>query len=252
MSTVEKLLASIGGVALATFFIVGGLSWTHEGIEYGETLLFVLGAVLLVTVCSVIVFLALHFAVMRYGATKTQMLVAAIVGVLAGGGVSGYIAMTTPARPSYDDAFWDNARAVCNGIGIPEAPAYTETPGQHRVVAIGPDGEVSWTRSVPTDWLPSSLEDLELVVCLGPDEFFVVEMCQYVMAGGITRYQHEREFTLRSAHTALVVASGRFQGAPPEDCPARRNSDSDRAELHGSAVGIVGNARDWLGLYVNR
>jgi hypothetical protein len=252
MSFGDKYLAPLGRLALLALLSIISYLGVQNGIKNGNPSGVILGTVGLVLAGSILAYLALHYLLMRDAATRSKLLVALAVGVIAGGGVSALVARTTEIRPTYTDAFWEQVRQVCNGMGIAEAAAFTDTPGLHPLLYIDPGYAPSNQARIPVAWMPATPQELELVLCLGPDEYEEIEFCPYLGSGGITRYQHIRWLTLRSAQTGEEIESRRFMGSAPASCPYSK-SGSDSSELHGG----IPDAEDesvqyWLNPYVKR
>jgi hypothetical protein len=250
MSFGEKYLAPLGGIFVLALISIISYLGMQNGIEFGNTGSFILGTAGFVLACSIIAYLALHFILMRDAATRTRILIALLVGGLVGGGVSARIARTTAVRPSYEVAYWEQVRQVCNGTGMPKAAAYAETPGLHPLLYADPRYEPSNQARIPPAWMPATPQQLELVLCLGPDEFEEIEFCPYAGSGGITRYQHTRWLTLRSAQTGEEIDSRRFMGAPPDSCPYSKSTTGSE-EYHGSIPDAGSESvQSWLSPYI--
>ena len=250
MSFGEKYLAPLGGIFVLALISIISYLGMQNGIEFGNTGSFILGTAGFVLACSIIAYLALHFILMRDAATRTRILIALLVGGLVGGGVSARIARTTAVRPSYEAAYWEQVRQVCNGTGMPEAAAYAETPGLHPLVYFDPEKDSSSQSQIPVAWMPATAQDLELVVCLEAYEANKIEFCSYLGSMGITRYQYARWLTLRSAQTGEEIDSRRFLGTPPAACPYSK-SGHDSEALYGSLPNAGSESvQSWLRPYI--
>ncbi len=215
MSFGDKYLVPLGGLMMLALLSLISYLGVQKGIENSNRSGVILGTAGLVLAATILTYLILHYLLMRDATTRSKLLVALVAGVVAGGGVSALIARSTEARPVYTDAFWEQVGQVCAGSGIPAAAAYTGTPGLHPLLYADPRYEPSNQARIPPAWMPATPQQLELVLCLGPDEFEEIEFCPYAGSGGITRYQHTRWLTLRSAQTGEEIDSRRFMGAPP-------------------------------------
>ncbi len=143
--------------------------------SFGDKYLVPLGGLMMLALLSLISYLGVQKGIENSNRSGVILGTAGLVlaGVVAGGGVSALIARSTEARPVYTDAFWEQVGQVCAGSGIPTAAAYTGTPGLHPLLYVDPRYEPSNQARIPPAWMPATPQQLELVLCLGPDEFEV-------------------------------------------------------------------------------
>jgi hypothetical protein len=154
------------------------------------------------------------------------------------------VASCAPARPSYGASFWEQARHVCSEGPIPGAAPYLEPGMSNKVVALEP-----WSDSIPADWLPTSIAETELVLCIGPEVRVLIQVCDYIGGPPINRYRYEREVTLREAQTAEVVAGRTFRGSDPRACGERE--EVALMEIEGRHAEYTSDVTDWLARYVD-
>jgi hypothetical protein len=90
------------------------------------------------------------------------------------------------------------------------------------------------------DWQPASVEETELVACVGPAEKYVLQVCPYSGGTSTTRYAYRREVTVVSAKTAEIIDSATFKGEAPRACreweersleTLKRSKELDRNEV---------------------
>lgn len=133
------------------------------------------------------------------------------------------------------------AEQACVGKGIEEAATYVGT-GPHPVVVCG-----HWTygdtNRFPESWWPESINDLELVACLGEEQEELIETCTYTNGPPLRRYQYKREIRLVEAKTGNIIASYILKGSVPDKCPSATTKKD--VERHGSDVGF-NEVRNWL------
>ena len=253
MDTKEKFGCSRLEAALCLFLVIALpfvlSNWLRQRVEVGEPGLIAVAAILLVASIAIVAFLIL--VILGVGKQpKTVLLAALAVGLVLGGGLTGYRLLSVPRLTSYGDEFWSQALRVCDGIGIPEAAAYQETPGLHKVVAVEPDAKTwwSWTQYIQKEWRPTSLADTELIVCLEPEKKISIEVCHYQGSFTQERYQYTRHAVLRSARTGEVISSADLEGGMPAQCPRTTSKDGTIA---GFPPGEA-QASEWLIAFVSR
>jgi hypothetical protein len=133
---------------------------------------------------------------------------------------------------------------VCQGqgTGVPQAAAYQGDT--HPVVLLDHHGnEHEWSDDLPREWLPTAVEETQLVVCVGVQKINTIEVCQYIGGPAITRYRYSVDVTLREAMTAELVASTTLWGSSPRHCKATESASLTR--LEGSLVSFV-QLKVWL------
>jgi len=135
---------------------------------------------------------------------------------------------------------------VCKGVGIPEAAAYNGEKGQrHPLLLLDADGhEHIWSDDFPSEWLASTVEETQLVVCIGKEQEQAIETCRYWTSGPpIVRYQYQLYVKLIEAKTGKTIASNILRGSEPFPCNNVEPYYLTRKE--GSHVS-VGDFREWL------
>ncbi|HNS52524.1 MAG TPA: hypothetical protein PKO09_15265 [Anaerolineae bacterium] len=146
-------------------------------------------------------------------------------------------------------AYWRSVGGVCEGTGVPDARAYSPGQGVHKVEALEPRATASWpwTRHLPKDWRPASLDEMELVLCLEAEEKARVEVCKYSGNREMERFQYRRQATLREARTGEVVGRMLLKGSSPATCPAVTSEMADRKGSRVTDDMVI----DWLEPYVS-
>jgi hypothetical protein len=104
---------------------------------------------------------------------------------------------------------------ACGGDGVARATPYRQAaPGPHPVVVMWErGGAMPMSSKVPQRWMPTSLDDTELVACGSPISKKVIEVCDY-LGPDITRYRATQMFTVRAARTGKVVGSFTLSADP--------------------------------------
>ena len=147
--------------------------------------------------------------------------------------------------PHVDKQIRDALSPACGKQGVEQAAAYTEGPGPHPIVLLDASGgRHSWTDKVPIEWWPASVDATELVACVGAEETFVEEVCQYFGPGGVSRYRYMLRIWLVEARTGKTLADSRLSGSVPPECPGAIKS-GQYGLLEGSHVSFD-QARAWL------
>jgi len=136
---------------------------------------------------------------------------------------------------------------VAKGEGVAQAASYTRDGGINPVVLISSSGEIhGWTDDIPTEWKPTSVEETELVICVGEEEEKIIEVCEYY-GPSITRYQHYVEVELREARTGKLVANTILYGSMPRHC--KQSESYSVTRLYGSDVSFD-QVTGWVETYV--
>lgn len=130
---------------------------------------------------------------------------------------------------------------LATGIGVPKAAAYQGSA--HPVVLISSTGEIhKWSDELPLEWLPTTVEDTQLVVCVREEREKAVQVCKY-FGPDITRYQYYLSVTLMEAKTGNTVAATTLYGSLPRAC--LYTEDYWLTRLAGSHVSFD-QLREWL------
>lgn len=150
------------------------------------------------------------------------------------GGLYAYFHFGPPHLRPLQAAYWQSVSRVCEGAGVPGARAYSPGQGVHKVEALEPRATASWpwTRHLPEGWRPATLEEVELVLCLQPEERVTVEVCQYSGNREMKRYQYRRQGVLREARTGEIVAKMLLKGTAPATCPVVTSDMVDKKGTH--------------------
>lgn len=128
----------------------------------------------------------------------------------------------------------DGGAIWVEGTPIESAAAY-QGNGIHPFVIVSSSEEISsWNEQINEEWFPDSVEDAQLVVCVGPMKKEVVEVCEYMFGGDVTRYQYGIPVRLIEARTGQTVIYQTVYAKPPRDCQA--SESLDLVELVGPEV----------------
>ncbi len=131
----------------------------------------------------------------------------------------------TPTRVPLQDIA-TGMMPVVEGQGIPEAGEYRPVElGPRKLIILTTSGMLhEWNSLVPTDWLPLSVEEVELVVLVGIEREIALGTQRYTLPGGgeapsITRYRFETDVEVREARTGGLLWNGTLRGSLPRPFP---------------------------------
>lgn len=120
------------------------------------------------------------------------------------------------------------ARPACRGVAVQGAGSLiTGTATVNHLVVLDMEGnDHEWTGSPPSTWSPSSLGDLEVMVCVDREETSVVaQVCNYSGGPDITRHTAQR-------HVRIVVpATGQTLANLTVSDKARACDQTERQDL---------------------
>jgi hypothetical protein len=100
----------------------------------------------------------------------------------------------------------------------------------HRLLFLAADGSAhSWNNVLPVAWRPTSVEQVELVACVGQVERTSIETCEYVGTGRtITRFQSSVDVQVVTPGSGAATLQT-LRGAVPERCPSSTTNWQDIA-----------------------
>jgi ABC-type multidrug transport system fused ATPase/permease subunit len=116
--------------------------------------------------------------------------------------------------PEFDEKYWSVMQDACNGIGFEEAATYNPSASIHKVAST-----IQYLLLMPYEWVPDSLTNTELVLCVGDKKAILIGSCEYSPSGTFSRYQNQRNVSLVVVHTGEVIAQKIFYGSNPASCP---------------------------------
>lgn len=99
-------------------------------------------------------------------------------------------------------AIYSEAGLACQGMGVLEAAGYQAgQAAPYHVVVLKSSGQLDiWSSEVDPSWMPDTIQDLNLVLCLGDSRTFSDNDCGYRRTHG------ERDLWLVDAHTGETLA----------------------------------------------
>ncbi|WP_239648641.1 hypothetical protein [Nocardiopsis chromatogenes] len=122
------------------------------------------------------------------------------------------------------------------GAGPHPAAVFADTPSNNAQL---PDYKLKEEGSSYESWLPESVEEVELVVCLRPasqgDER--LDTCEYTDGGEYPLYEQTYEYTVYALHTGDEVATGDVPSGT-ENCPIAVVGDSPIDEIEEVYTGM--------------
>jgi len=149
-----------------------------------------------------------------------------------------------------DLAIVNEVSQVCKGNGLSQAAPYTGGPGLHPIVLLDESGGINkaWTNSLPHNWLPESLNSIELVACVKwPQRKKLIETCRYQFAASIERYRYEVKVRLIAAQTGKTLGTVTLTGASPRNC--QQTERRGTTTLEGDHVSFQ-QVKKWLTPFV--
>ena len=122
--------------------------------------------------------------------------------------------------PAYQPLI-DELAPVLEGLGVPEAATFKPVTGEGiypLVIIMDRDGESydKWNEDLPTEWVPLSLEDVELVAYV--HEYESSRYCgsaSYMDGSTLTGVCVDTNIQVREAQTGKLVKQWEFKSAPP-------------------------------------
>lgn len=160
---------------------------------------------------------------------------------------------------------------VVSGLGMPDAGRYNpDAPGPHHVVILTKAGltytgctsynnnnhvcskDGNWNNILPYGWSPSSINETEIVVLIGPEREIMGGSQSYMGPGGVisnvTVYFYEVDVELREVRSGHTLETLTFRGSGPQYFPESLPSNTTRME--GSHFQYA-TLEDWLCPYVS-
>lgn len=126
--------------------------------------------------------------------------------------------------------------SVCNGVGVERAKPYEPNKScsaPHRVVLMDEAGnEHEWSNKIPSSWRPTSVEDTELVLCVGSETKYISDTCSYNIGPKITAYSYYRMVTVREAKTGTIL--DQVKAGSVTKCPVRAPINQTQVEGRNS------------------
>ncbi len=125
---------------------------------------------------------------------------------------------------------------ACSGQGNPNAAKYIPGPGKHLRVAdfAQPNPPVSYIWVERASW-PSSVNETQLVVCIGEEYSIHMANCGYTAGTNKERLWWGRDVRLVEAQTGKLVAEATVKGDDPGMCPDSV-ARGDESPIYGSHV----------------
>jgi hypothetical protein len=232
-SAPKRILFRLGMYLLAGLCLLISLFFIYHGLQVRNLLLIPIGFISAL-LCS----LFLVTAILGRMGLRVNEMVQAAVSLFITVGISTFIILTSQVE--IDPA--------CYGQGVVASATYSEGQVPHPVEIVHYGRRIwYWRWFLPGSWLPASVEETELVACVGPVEEYVIETCQYY-GSSVTRYGYKRQVVLRTAKTGEIVASETFRGESPSRC--KQTEESSTTKLKGSRWINPNELREWLREYV--
>lgn len=229
----------VGLGALITGQVEVGLC-ADQGLRVGLTLL---GGGILMLAAILALLALINLELLEKSLSGMQILVTGSLVAILGMGVTSFLAYrgAGDACPRFDmvedlKVFCQVETSGLNFSNLSVAYAAEDQPGLNssalawikapgnliltasRVVVLGEQGQaIAWTETARKEWQPDSLEEINLVVCVGTPVKERIEVCQY--GGGINlgRFRQTLPVRLVLAPTGETIAAG-VLSADPAPC----------------------------------
>jgi hypothetical protein len=172
----------------------------------------------------------LVFSATKYSSKHVKLWIVFLITLLVSGLI--FLGMYLPLKNSIKPGFFTDTSdklfaPACKGQPVKGVSDYQPLHGSHPIVILQNDR--SSLRRIPDEWMPKSLEEIELVACVGKEEKVLMETCHYESGGKVKRYQYQVTIQLVAASTGQVLKNIKVQGSP-EYCAV---------SVQGSAAGTI-------------
>ncbi|MBW2309166.1 MAG: WD40 repeat domain-containing protein [Deltaproteobacteria bacterium] len=152
----------------------------------------------------------------------------------------------TPSPTPDLETILEPLAAVARGQGVPEARPYTpEQYEQPRFWILDIYGEPHpWNEKLPTNWLPTSLDETDLVIIVW-DQAVKLDKQEYTDGASIrsiSRYRWDLDVVIREAHTGDTLWTTKMSGGVP---PFPERIPADQRRLDGNHVSYV-KLEEWV------
>ncbi len=138
-------------------------------------------------------------------------------------------------KPKPDQDIIDAMAIVCGGKGVSRAAAYSPGSSPQKIVLLDESGDRhTWTDLLPYEWWPKTIEEAQLVACLGGEQEQSVDTCEYSGGQVVERYQYSMPIRLVAASTGETIGTGTVGGESPRACQLLELVDTK--EIYGAHV----------------
>ena len=157
----------------------------------------------------------------------------------------------TPVPTQSLDDILEALMPAAQGSEVAEAAAYDlSKPGIHPIVFIAAKDQDGWNESLPVEWQPSNVSQVELVAVVRII-YVIFGADRYNVPGGgyviVKTYRVDTEILLREAKTGRLITSTIFKGGPVPTLKPRLPAGT--TNLYGDPVPF-GTIQLWLKDYV--
>lgn len=146
---------------------------------------------------------------------------------------------------------------ILAGRGVEESTPYNPSDNLKPVVMMKPSGVAHFLNShLPKEWLPTSVQETQLVLCIGKQHTKIVETCDYRGGWGkiskrlVIRYRYYVELQLFEAYTGMLISNSEVLGSYPPACPYIY---AGHTNLYGTRIpnnNLLSGIRTFLNAYV--
>jgi uncharacterized protein YjbI with pentapeptide repeats/ABC-type branched-subunit amino acid transport system substrate-binding protein len=146
---------------------------------------------------------------------------------------------------------------VCQRTGVPEAAAYKGVLGLQPSVLLSNTGDShEWSDSIPSEWEPTGIHFAQLVVCVQPQQTYVISSTPYCLGTSycsdptyLQRHSYRVDVEIRRAREGTLVTSQTFYGSPPRAAQNTESWSIVNSGLWGSKV-TYASIEAWLKGYI--
>jgi uncharacterized protein YjbI with pentapeptide repeats/ABC-type branched-subunit amino acid transport system substrate-binding protein len=146
---------------------------------------------------------------------------------------------------------------VCRGTGVPEAAPYEGVLGLQPAVLLSESGNShEWSENIPSDWEPTGVRFAQLVVCVEPQQTYVISSTPYCLGTSycsnptyLQRHSYRVNVQIRRAREGTLLTSQTFYGSPPRAAKNTEAWSTVNSGLWGSKVGYD-SIEAWLKAYI--
>ena len=240
----RKFVGIAFGALILLVVAAAGIGLLRESIAQGDSLI-PAGLVLAVPVllAGALVAAGLQRLI---GPLQRHRTVTGVIGlVISAGLAAGLYAQNSSIPLQRPDAAVTAAVApACAGQAVAAAGRVANGSAalNHIVVLDATGAEFDWTGKPTIDWRPPTVDDVELVACVQPDDVEnVIQVCEY-NGPSTTRYSATREIRVVAAQTGVEVASFSITDEP-DACPFVKSGDVNEIADQRRVVGGRGPPR---------
>lgn len=225
----RKFVGIAFGVLILLAATGAGIGLLRESIAQGDSLISA-GLVLAVPVLAAgaLVAAGLQRLIVPL---KRRRTVTGVIGLVVSAGLAAglYAQNSTIPLQRPDAAVTAAVAPACAGQAVAAAGRVASGSAaiNHIVVLSTTGAEFGWTGKPAVDWRPPTVDDVELVACVQPEDAVItVEVCRY-NGPSTTRYSATRQIRVAAARTGVELASFSITSDPDACSPVKVGDESE-------------------------